>query len=83
MGSPFDAGRDSTAATSNQFADAPEVADSHRDAFAASFEPPSDRLAEEDYRSAEHGGGSGDNTAAQGSGEFGYPTPRPGGHVNL
>jgi hypothetical protein len=90
MSSPFDVGRDSNAANSNAFSDTDSVADSHQGAFQAAFAPPPDELAEHDYRSAEHVGSadpSPDATPYQvpaaKSGDKGYPTPRPGGFINL
>lgn len=90
MSSPYEDGRDSNAATSNRFDAAPEVADAHRGAFAASFAPPSDNLAEQDYRSTGDGvvPNPTDNAVPHGvhatpPSDVGYPTPRPGGAVNL
>lgn len=90
MGSPFDVGRDSNAASSNQFSDTSTVSDSHVGSFQDAFSPPSDNLAERDYR--ETGTGVVPNPTesptphgvpAEKPGEFGYPTPRPGGSINL
>ncbi len=90
MGSPFDASRDSNAASGTAFDQYAEVPESHLGAFQAAFTPPADQLSEQDYRSTEHGGsGAGfeDVTphveAPEQPGEFGYPTPKPGGFVNL
>lgn len=89
MGSPFDAGRDSSAADSNAFAASSEVADSNQDAFQAAYATPPDQLAEHDYRSPEHVGsannpvGTPHGAPPERPGEFGYPTARPGGSINL
>jgi hypothetical protein len=56
MSSPFDAGRDSNADSSNDFGDDPDISDDHFDAFQASFQPRTNNLAEQDYRQPEHGG---------------------------
>lgn len=88
MSSPFDSGRDSNAASGNAFDAEADVSDSHLGAFQQSFRPPSDQLSEQDYRDTEHGG-SGFETVTpqhepqQAPSEFGYPTPKPGGFVNL
>lgn len=86
-------GRDSNGAGEGAFAFNPDVADSHQAAFAESFAPPTDQLSEQDYRPAEMGGTSqipdltDDITVGQQPpmkpGDKAYPTPRPGGFVNL
>jgi hypothetical protein len=92
MGSPFDAGRDDNVGSGNAFDQGdPDIVDSHADVFRASFAPPADELSEEDYRSTEHGGSVPDPTESpvphqeppEKPGEFGYPTARPGGFINL
>lgn len=88
MSSPFDAGRDSNAATGNAFDAEDDVADAHLGAFQASFAPPTDRLAEQDYRMPQDGGSGFESVTpqhepAQQPGDSGYPTPKPGGFVNL
>lgn len=88
MGSPFDTGRDSNAASGNAFDQYAEVPDSHLGAFQAAFQPVTDQLSEQDYRTPEHGGSGFEDVtphiqAPEKPGEFGYPTPRPGGFVNL
>lgn len=55
MSSPFDAGRDSNAASGTSFNDAPDVSDTHLGAARASFDNyTTDNLGEQDYRSPEH-----------------------------
>jgi hypothetical protein len=91
MGSPFSGGRDSNADPSNRFDATSTVSDDHLGSFQDSFEPPTGaNLAEQDYR--ETGSGVVPNTAytpvesaepAEKPGDKGYPTPRPGGFVNL
>lgn len=90
MNSPFDVGRDSNAAASNAFDETDTVSDSHLGAFQSAFQPVTDQLSEQDYRASEHGGsGAGfedvtpHTQSPEKPGEFGYPTPRPGGFVNL
>lgn len=89
MSSPFDASRDSLGG-SFDMGTQPDLADSDVGAFRDAFKPPTDQLSEEDYRGSEHGGsGAGfepvtpQHEPAQAPGDFGYPTPKPGGFVNL
>lgn len=86
MSSPFDAGRDSNAAAGNAFGDYAEVADSHLGAFQSSFAPPTDRLAEQDYRSPQHGGSGFESVVpqrepAESPQRFTYPEPQQGGRL--
>jgi hypothetical protein len=92
MSSPYSGGRDSNADPSNRFDATSTVSDDHLGSFQDSFAPPTGaNLAEKDYRDTPTGGtGSIPNptdhiTERQDTpmapGEYGYPTPRPGGFV--
>jgi hypothetical protein len=88
MGSPYSGGRDGNVGSGNAFDQEPDVSDSHGGAFRASFQPPTDRLSEEDYRPGEQGGSAPnprfesvtpDRPSAQSPQRFTYPEPGPGG----
>ncbi len=91
MSTPYDAGRDSNMGGGNFFDAEPDVSDAHLGAFQDSFAPPTGaNLAERDYRDSDSGPGSAPNPTdvitaraepPMKPGEYGYPTPRPGGFV--
>jgi hypothetical protein len=88
MSVPYSAGRDSSAARGNAFDQEADVSDSHFGSFNTAFRPPTDRLAEEDYRSSEHGGSAPNasfepvvphSSVSQSPQRFTYPEPGPAG----